>query len=127
MTEVGWHHRLNGCECEQAPGGGEGQGGLECCSPWGCKESDTIERQQLAKEIVGSLDGWFSRQTSWLGLTLGVGGQIVPRCESVWHVCSEGGHVALEGDEVDLPFSLGLAVVQGMTSFLSTLATILGF
>ena len=74
MTEVGWHHRLNGRESEQAPGGGEGQGGPECCSPWGCKESDMIERQQLAKEIVGSLDGWFSRQTSWLGLTLGVGG-----------------------------------------------------
>lgn len=30
---------------------------------------------------------------------------------SVWPVCSEGGHVVLEGDEVDLPFSLGLAVI----------------
>ena len=37
---VGWHHRLNGHEFEQAPGVGEGQGGLVCCSPWGCKESD---------------------------------------------------------------------------------------
>ena len=37
---VGWHHRLNGHELEQAPGDGEGQGGLECCSPWGGKESD---------------------------------------------------------------------------------------
>jgi len=32
---VGWHHRLNGHEFEHAPGVGDGQGGLECCSPWG--------------------------------------------------------------------------------------------
>ena len=41
---VGWHHRLNGQEFEQAPGGGDGQGSLACCSPWSRKESDTTER-----------------------------------------------------------------------------------
>ena len=30
---VGWHHRLNGHEFEQAMGDGEGQGSLMCCSP----------------------------------------------------------------------------------------------
>ena len=35
---VGWHHRLNGHEFEQAPGDGEGQDSLVCISPWGCKE-----------------------------------------------------------------------------------------
>ena len=30
---VGWHHELNGHESEQAPGVGDGQGSLECCSP----------------------------------------------------------------------------------------------
>ena len=30
---VGWHHRLNGREFEQAPGDGEGQGSLACCNP----------------------------------------------------------------------------------------------
>ena len=40
---VGWHHRLNRHESEQAPGDGEGQGSLACCSPWGCKESDITE------------------------------------------------------------------------------------
>ena len=47
MTEdemVGWHHQLNGNEFEPAPGVGDGQGGLACCSPWGHKESDTTER-----------------------------------------------------------------------------------
>ena len=31
---VGWHHWLNRHEFEQAPGDGEGQGSLACCSPW---------------------------------------------------------------------------------------------
>ena len=47
MTEdeaVGWHHRLNGHELYQAPRVGDRQGGLECCSPWGCKESDMTEQ-----------------------------------------------------------------------------------
>ena len=47
MTEdemVGWHHRLNGHEFEQALGVGDGQGSLACCSPWGRKESDTTEQ-----------------------------------------------------------------------------------
>ena len=44
---VGWHHRLDGHEFEQAPGVGDGQGnhaGCPCCNPWSCKESDTNER-----------------------------------------------------------------------------------
>ena len=47
MTEdemVGWHHRLDGHEFEQAPRAGDGQGSLVCCSPWGRKESDMTER-----------------------------------------------------------------------------------
>ena len=40
---AGWHHRLNGPEFEQAQGVGDGQGRLVCCSPWGCKKSDTTE------------------------------------------------------------------------------------
>ena len=47
MTEdemVGWHHQVDRHEFEQAPGVGDGQGSLARCSPWGRKESDTIER-----------------------------------------------------------------------------------
>ena len=40
---VGWHHQFNGHECEQALGVSDGQGGLGCSSPWGCKQSDTTE------------------------------------------------------------------------------------
>ena len=49
MTEdemVGWHHRLDGHEFEQALVVGDGQGSLMCCSPLGRKESDTTEQQQ---------------------------------------------------------------------------------
>ena len=52
MTEdemVGWHHQLDGHEFVQAPEVGDGQGSLACCSPWGCKESDTTE--QLNRSI----------------------------------------------------------------------------
>ena len=41
---VGWHHRLDGHEFEQALGIGDEQGILECCRPWGCKELDMTER-----------------------------------------------------------------------------------
>ena len=37
---AGWHHRCNERGLGQTLGDGEGQGGLECCSPWGCKEPD---------------------------------------------------------------------------------------
>ena len=40
---VGWHHRLDGHELEQAPGVGDGQGSLACCGPWGLNESDMTE------------------------------------------------------------------------------------
>ena len=46
MTEdemIGWHHQINEDELEQAPGVGDGQGSLACCSPWCGKESDTTE------------------------------------------------------------------------------------
>ena len=38
------HHWLDGHEFEQAPGDGEGQRSLACCSPWGLKESNMTER-----------------------------------------------------------------------------------
>ena len=44
---VGWPRRLNGLESEQAPGDGEGQGSLACCSPRGRKESDMTEQLNM--------------------------------------------------------------------------------
>ena len=49
MTEdknVGWHHRLNGHESEQALGDSEGQGSLESCSPWIVKSQTQLSEHQ---------------------------------------------------------------------------------
>ena len=49
---VGWHHWLNGFEFEQTPRVGDGQRGLACCSPWGCKESERLNWT----EFIGRTD-----------------------------------------------------------------------
>ena len=41
---AGWHHRIYGHGFGCTPGVGDGQGGLTCCSSWGCKELDTTEQ-----------------------------------------------------------------------------------
>ena len=54
---VGWHHRLNGHEFEQALGVDDRQGSLTCCSWWGCKELDMTE--QLSWTEFKEILGWF--------------------------------------------------------------------
>ena len=53
---VGWNHRLNRPEFEQASGVGDGQGGLVYCSPWCHKESEMTEwlnwTELVAKESI---------------------------------------------------------------------------
>ena len=41
---AGWHHWCSEHELGQHLGDGEGQRGLDCCSPWGCKELDITGR-----------------------------------------------------------------------------------
>ena len=53
---VGWHHQLNRHGFEQALGVGNGQESVMCCSPWGCKESDTTE--------------WLNWTELWVGIRL---------------------------------------------------------
>ena len=55
---VGWYHQLDGHEFEQATGVGDGQGSLACCSPWGCKESDTTEQLNWINTNTGGI--WIS-------------------------------------------------------------------
>ena len=45
-------------ECEQTPAGGEGQGGLACCRPWGRAESDTTERRGKNRIELHQLLDW---------------------------------------------------------------------
>ena len=46
--------QFNVHELGQTAGDGEGQRGPACCSPWGCKESDTTEQQQIQALVPGS-------------------------------------------------------------------------
>ena len=60
MTEdemVGWHHQLNGHGFGWTPGVGGRQGGLVCCSLWGCKESDMTKRPTLCDPVKRSMPG----------------------------------------------------------------------
>ena len=49
---VGCHHRLDGHGFGWTLGVGDGQGGLACCSSWGCKELDTTEQLNWT-ELIG--------------------------------------------------------------------------
>ena len=67
MTEderVGWHHRLDGRELEQAPGVGDVQRSLACCRPWGRKESDTTERLSWTEYI--EWEGGFAKYDEYI-------------------------------------------------------------
>ena len=49
--------RLDRHEFEQALGDGEGQRSLACCSPWGHKELDTTEQQQINSKLAQKEEG----------------------------------------------------------------------
>ena len=48
------NHQCKGHEPGQSPGNGEGWGGLACCSPWGCEESDLTGRLNSNNNIPQS-------------------------------------------------------------------------
>ena len=56
---IGWHHQFNEHEFEQAPGVGDGQGGLECCNSWFAKIrtwlSDWTELKNIYVFIISLL------------------------------------------------------------------------
>ena len=69
MTEVkvvGWHHELQGHEFEQAPGVGDGQGSLACCSPWGRKKSNMTYQLNWTEQLVINL--FTCSVSSWISL-----------------------------------------------------------
>ena len=58
---AGCYHRCNGHELGQTPGDGEGQGGLACCSSWGCKELDMTGH--LNNNSSNFTDGYLPKRT----------------------------------------------------------------
>ena len=65
---VGWHHRLNRHEFKQAPGNGERQGSLACCSPRGSKESNTAKWLNSSNNIKPETSSHVTEQLSWVPL-----------------------------------------------------------
>ena len=64
---VEWHHRLDGHEFEEAPGVGDGQESLACCSPWGHKESDTTEPlNRLTGSNLSVHNRWTDKEVVYL-------------------------------------------------------------
>ena len=66
MTEeemVGWHHQLDGHEFEQVLRVGEGQGGLACCSPWGCKLNKYKRGNQSNTIIIKDVKPYLQQET----------------------------------------------------------------
>ena len=62
---VGWHHQLDDYKFEITPQLGDGQRSLGCCSPWGCKKSDMIERLNLTGSVLyQSQDSWINHATA---------------------------------------------------------------
>ena len=49
---IGWHHWLDGHEFEQAPGVGDGEGSLACCSPLGFKELDMTQWLNRSEHFI---------------------------------------------------------------------------
>ena len=94
---VGWHHRLDGHEFEQAPGDGEGQGNQACCSSWGCRA-----RHNLATE-----------QQYMLGCTFKVNltSLHVPQKKRKVH------HLFLNGRNLELPRQCDFPVTQTAVGF----------
>ena len=50
-----WLDGITGYELRQTSGDGGGQGGLACCSPWGCKESDMIGQLNNNSKVLECL------------------------------------------------------------------------
>ena len=88
MTEdemARWHHWLNGHEFRWTPGVGDGQGGLACCSSWGCRESDTTERLNWRK--------WRKKTKTWHIVVKREKGQVLLKegmGEVGWEFCPFG-------------------------------------
>jgi len=74
---AGWHHRLDGLECEWTLGDSDGQGGLACCSSRGRKESDATEWLNWAEPPQTTQNGY-----DWKSLQITDTGEGVEKRES---------------------------------------------
>ena len=84
----GWHRMrwLDGIttnEPELTPGAGDGQGGLVCCSSWGCKESDMTERLNWTELKWNEINPEYLLEGLMLKLKLQYFGHLIPKADSL--------------------------------------------
>ena len=63
---AGWHQCLDGCEFEEAPGIGDGEGSLVCYSTCHCKESDMTEQLNWTDSNIWMYHHLFNQSISGL-------------------------------------------------------------
>ena len=126
---AGWHHQLDGHEFEQAPGVGDRQRSLACCSLWGGKELDmNLETEQQTKLILLILDdeeAKLKRLSNLFKVKFGYGTSLVRSLSDILIYGSilfwEGSKITADGDcshEIKRHFLLGR---KGMTNLDSIL------
>ena len=109
---VGWHLQLDGHEFEQAPGVGDGQGSLACCSPQSLKALDMTKDWIELNWSQGFLGPPQDVMNSWGRLcwsvlsVLRVKAGDLP-CRSLW-----GGRVSISSS----PYSVGRQIYGGVSS-----------
>ena len=89
---AGWHHWLDGCEFEWTPGDGDGQEGLACCNPWGCKESDTTKWLNWTELILYQCFAFWLTSICIIGSSLIhviQFSQFLPCCPFYWHIIAD--------------------------------------
>ena len=74
---VGWHHWLNRHEFEQAPGDGEGQENLACCSLWGWIETNRTEWLNKSSNKHEEVEFW---QMTWMTVYLSWSSSLSEKC-----------------------------------------------
>ena len=129
MTEdemVGWHHRLNRHEFEQAPGVGERQRRLACCSPWDHKDSHITEwlkwTENTHHQLTEDKSRWYSPVVHLFKR------QMSPPCKEPENLCTLHAHCSRfygktvkllgeygkdQGHLLDSDFSMSLTCLLG--------------
>ena len=99
---IGWHRQLDEHEFERAPGVSDGQGSLVCDSPWGGKDSDTIERLSRTERRTKISHTVWHGQKEQKGWTEGLRARALLGVRALWYLHESG---ALKNQKREMVYS----------------------